>query len=401
MEPVGFNMIYCEKTEFGQISRSLSLHAVTGLHKKSKNLTQIGFLSLRSAKPNRLLVAQMKKLLLIIVALSLSVAQAAPAINLYSGEVVVPSQTEADRNRVIPQAFIQVLQKLSGQREIPLSPALDDASNNAARLLRSYRYKKVDITAADGTVTEELRLVAQFMQPEVDRIIQQIGLPRWQQERPDIQIWVVIDDGRNRQLKPLEFDYVWGSMEDVSAIRGLPVSWPELDEEEVQLVDMRLVWGGFTDYLIERGAPQDGVAIIAARREGPQWTVRWNLTSNGQNWSWQSNDLELMNALEEGIHQMADQIAASNSIAASEQGLWTVDISVGELNSAEAYVICLEYLQDLSLVNYVEILEADPGRVHFRLQLNASEDHLSDAFNRSPVLVPARAGSEYQYEFLH
>ena len=197
----------------------------------------------------------MKKLLLIIVMLSLSVAQAAPAINLYSGEVVVPGQTEADRNRAIPQAFIQVLQKLSGQREIPRSPALDDASNNAARLLRSYRYKKVDITAADGTVTGELRLVAQFMQPEVDRVIQQIGLPRWQQERPDIQIWVVIDDGRNRQLKPLEFDYVWGSMEDVAVIRGLPVSWPELDEEEVQLVDMRLVWGGFTDYLIERGAP--------------------------------------------------------------------------------------------------------------------------------------------------
>ena len=343
----------------------------------------------------------MKIILLIIVTLSLSVAQAAPAINLYSGEVVVPSQTEADRNRAIPQAFIQVLQKLSGQREIPRSPALDDASNNAARSLRSYRYKKVDITAADGTVTGELRLVAQFMQPEVDRVIQQIGLPRWQQERPDIQIWVVIDDGRNRQLKPLEFDYVWGSMEDVAVIRGLPVSWPELDEEEVQLVDMRLVWGGFTDYLIERGAPEDGVAIIAARREGPQWTVRWNLTSNGQNWRWQSDDLELMNALEEGIHQMADQIAASNSIAASEQGLWTVDISVGELNSAEAYVSCLEYLQDLSLVNVVEILGADPGRVHFRLQLNASAEHLSDAFSRNPVLVPARAGSEYQYEFLH
>ena len=394
-------MIYCEKTEFGQISRSLSLNSGAILLKRSKNLTQIGFPSLRSAKPNRLLVAQMKKLLLIIVALSLSVAQASPAINLYAGEVVVSSQAEADRNRAIPQAFVQVLEKLSGQREIQRSPALDDASNNAARLLRSYRYKKVDITAADGTVIEELRLVAQFMQPQVDGIIQQIGLPRWQQERPDIQIWVVIDDGRNRQLKPLEFDYVWGSMEDVAVIRGLPVSWPELDEEEVQLVDMRLVWGGFTDYLIERGAPQDGVAIIAARREGPQWTVRWNLTSNGQNWSWQSNNLELMNALEEGIHQMADQIAASHSIAASEQGLWTVDISVGELNSAEAYVSCLEYLQDLSLVNDVEIVEADPGRVHFRLQLNASEEHLSDAFNRSPVLVPARAGSEYQYEFLH
>jgi hypothetical protein len=47
-------MIYCGKSEFGQISRSFSLHAVT-LGKRPKNLTQIGFPSLRSVKSDRLL----------------------------------------------------------------------------------------------------------------------------------------------------------------------------------------------------------------------------------------------------------------------------------------------------------------------------------------------------------
>jgi hypothetical protein len=48
-------MIYCEKPEFGQISRSLSLNSGAIRLKRSKNLTQIGFLSLRSVKPDRLL----------------------------------------------------------------------------------------------------------------------------------------------------------------------------------------------------------------------------------------------------------------------------------------------------------------------------------------------------------
>ena len=183
-------------------------------------------------------------------------------------------------------------------------------------------------------------------------------------------------------------------------MRGLPVSWPELDEEEVQLLDMRLVWGGFTDYLVERGAPEDGVVIITARREGPQWTVRWNLASGSQNSSWQISDINFMSALAEGTHQMADQIAASNTIAASDQGAWTVDLTIGELNSASSYAHCLEYLQNLSLVNTVEILGADPGRVHFRLQLNASPEYLSEAFRQGTVLLPARAGSEFEYEFL-
>ena len=49
-------MIYCEKAEFGQISRSFSLNSGAIRLKRPKNLTQIGFPSLRSVKPDRLLV---------------------------------------------------------------------------------------------------------------------------------------------------------------------------------------------------------------------------------------------------------------------------------------------------------------------------------------------------------
>jgi hypothetical protein len=342
----------------------------------------------------------MKKLLLIFITLHLSVALAMAEVSLYSGDVVVPSQSEADRNAAIPEALIQVLQKLSGQREMPFSPALDEALTNANRLLLSFRYQNVDRAGPGGVITPELRLIAQFLKPEVDRVVQQAGLPRWQQERPAVEIWVVIDDGGKRVLKPLEFGYAWESVQDIAAMRGLPVSWPELDEEEVQLVDMRLVWGGFTDYLVERGAPADGVVIVAARREGPLWTLRWNLASDGQSWSWRTSDQELMFALAQGIHQMTDQLAASNTIAASEQGLGTTEITIGKLNGATDYAACLEYLQKQSLVTAVEILGADPGRVHFRLQLNAPSEHLFEAFDRGSVLLPARAGSEYDYEFL-
>ena len=343
---------------------------------------------------------QIKKLLLIFVLLHFSVAEAVVDADLYSGEVVVPSQTDVDRNEAIPEALIQVLKKLSGEREMPVSSVLDDALENASRLLLSFRYRNVDRTGPDGVITQELRLIAQFMEGEVDKVVTQIGLPRWQQERPTVQIWVVIDDGRKRELKPVEFGYAWESIEDTASVRGLPVSWPELDEEEVQLVDMRLVWGGFTEYLVERGAPADGVAIIAARREGPKWTLRWNLAIDDQQWSWRNGDRELTFALAQGIHAMTDRVSAINTIAASEQGLSTVEITIGKLNSAEDYVNCLEYLQDLSVVTTVEILGADPGRVHFQLQLNAASEYLSEAFRRGSVLVPANRGNDYEYEYL-
>lgn len=342
----------------------------------------------------------MKKILLRILILALATVDAVAGIDLYSGEVVVASQSEDDRNEAVPEALIRVFQKLSGQREMPNSPSLDAALGNAERMLLSFRYKNVDRAGPGGSIKQELRLVASFIQPEIDRVVQQIGLPRWQQERPPIQIWVILDDGRGRQLKPLEYEYAWQAMEDVAALRGLPVIWPELDEEEAQLIDMSLVWGGFTDYLVERGAPDDGVVIVAARRDGPQWILRWNLAAGGQHWSWWNTDHELMFALVDGIHQMTDQFAAANAIAVSEQGQWTVDITVGELLSAGDYAHCLAYLQGLSLVTAVDILAAEPGLVHFRMQLNAVPEYLGAAFNRGSVLLPARSGSNYEYEFL-
>ena len=130
----------------------------------------------------------MKRLLLIFFILHLPVITAVAEESLYSGEVLVPSQSEEDRSQAIPDALIQVLQKISGQREMPYSPSLDEALTNAEKLMLSFRYRNVDSSGPDGAVTQELRLVAQFLQPEVDRIVLQAGLPRWQQERPAVHI---------------------------------------------------------------------------------------------------------------------------------------------------------------------------------------------------------------------
>jgi hypothetical protein len=54
-------MIYSEKAEFGQISSSFSLNSGAVRLKRPKNLTQIGFLSLRSVKSDRLPVKKINQ----------------------------------------------------------------------------------------------------------------------------------------------------------------------------------------------------------------------------------------------------------------------------------------------------------------------------------------------------
>lgn len=339
-------------------------------------------------------------LLGLLLSLLLGLTSALADTDLYAGDVAVASQSEADRNQALPGALRQVLQKLTGLRELPAAQVLDDSLRAASSYLLSYHYQRVDQLDPEGNTAKQLHLVARFLPREVDRLVQTSGLPRWPQLRPAVQIWVIIDDGLGRRLQPLEYEFAWQAAERVADTRGLPIIWPELDEEEKQLIDTSLVWGGFTDYLIEKGAPPDGVAIVAAGRQGPVWNLRWSLTSGQQNWNWTSDDTQLSAAMANGIQQMADNMSASTAILASDQGQWTYEMTVANLLSSADYTRCLNYLQDLDLVTAVDILAAQPGQVHFRVQLNASPAYLSQAFSRGAVLAPSFTGQRDHFEYL-
>lgn len=306
----------------------------------------------------------------------------AQAQDLYAGTVAVAGQGVAERQAVLPAALRQVLQKLSGERELPPGPALDGALSGAAGMLRSFQYIEWQATTPEGGAESELRLVAQFSPAAVDGLMRALQLPRWRPERKPIVLWVMIDDGRGRQLQPLEYQYAWDRVEDVAAGRGLPVAWPGLSEELKQTVDLQLLWGGYTDQLLLDGSASDGVVAVAARREGPEWNLRWTFSDASATSSWRTRNLDLSAALVDGVHQLTDLVASIHSLGPAGQGQWQEELRVTGLRNRDDYVQCLDYLQDLSLVEAVAITRAGESGVGFRLDLNAEPSYLHGILSR-------------------
>jgi len=320
----------------------------------------------------------MRTILLILLLTVLPLAESlAVTIDVYTGEVAVESKDEKVRNRALPRALEHVLQKMSGLRSFEDQPLVNLALGRAPSILVSFYYQNVEFTLADGAVSQELRLVAKFSANAVDEMVRELALPLWPVEREPIRIWVVVDDGLDRRILPVEFDYAWQSMTDAAALRGLPVEWPVPDVEGTYSADAQLLWGGYTEDL--GMAPGKGVMIMAARREGPQWGVRSNLSYGDQSWTWRVQDIDLQAALNESLEQAVDQVAASNTIAASDLGTWMYDLTVKGLRNAGDYAHCLSYLQGLSVVTDVAVLSAQPGRATFRLQLSALPRYLEES----------------------
>jgi len=257
----------------------------------------------------------------------------------------------------------------------------------------SYYYEKFPVLQADATETEELRLVARFDEAAVDEMARALQLPLWQPQRSPLTAWLIVDDGLDRRVMPLEYRYAEQAMEQVAEGRGQPLAWPSPDEDGAYAVDEQILWGGYTEDLAPPGA--EGVLIAAARREGAEWSVRINVGFRGQHWSWRQNDIDLTVALTAGMQQVVDQVAAVQTIAASDLGTWQQELSVQGLAGAEHYRRCLDYLQNISLVDQVEVIHAQPGAVTFRLRLSAMPSHLEEILDSSQVLQRAEEGDSW------
>jgi hypothetical protein len=313
--------------------------------------------------------------------------------DLYSGAARVEDQSALEQRKAMPVALEQVMRKLTGLREFDEFPELEQVLKNARSMVVTYYYRNKKITLPDGNKQDELWLLAEFSQPAVDKVLQALELPLWKPERAPLAIWLVVDDGSSRRIMPIELQYAWEGLGELADSRGMPISWPPADAEGNYAVDSQLLWGGYTEELAESG-PVDAL-VIAARREGPEWNIRMNLDFGGQRWSWRNQDYDIQTALEEGMHMAINEVAAANSIAASDQGQSLFLMSVIGLANADDYVRCLAYLQGLSLVDHVMVEKAGPGRVKFGLTLNALPDYLLTTLESGNVLAATESESEF------
>lgn len=318
----------------------------------------------------------------------------AAGAELYTGEVPVADQGAAERDRAVPLALEQVLQKLSGLRGFEDYPLVQPALERAPALLLSYHYRNAEYLLADGSRESQLRLVARFSEPDVDEMARALQLPLWQPDRSPLTLWLVVDLGVERRIMPIEYVYVKQALEDVAARRGLPLRWPEPGPDGEYEADLQLLWGGYAEELAAAG--NVGVLIAAARREGPEWSVRMNFSYQGRHQAFRLSDIDLQASLTTGLQDIVDQIATLDSIAAADLGNWSQELVVGGLDSPADYRRCLNYLQGISIVDQVDVVSARPGTVIFRLGLTALPDYLEQSLASDGILARVEPDGGYE-----
>lgn len=330
-----------------------------------------------------------------ILMMALAPCATAADVDVYTGSVAVTDTSAGERNRALPLALANVLQKYSGLRSLEGVEGAEAALATAPAILVTFYYENAERPLADGSLLEERRLLARFTPSKVDELARVLQLPLWRPARPALEVWVVVDDGFGRSVLPLELAYLRDVLDDVAEGRGQPLLWPRPDEDGMYPVDMQLLWGGYTEELASVNGV--GVLILAARREGAEWGVRANLGFRGEHLASRLRDIDLERALSESLQWAIDGVAANSAIQAGDLFASSQEVTILGLDSAADYQACLAYLQGLTVVDGVTVRSARPGQVTFGLSLNALPQYLLESFERDGLFVPAEDGRAWLY----
>jgi len=114
----------------------------------------------------------------------------AGAGGLYTGQVAVASQSDAERAEALKSALGDVVVRVSGDKGVLARPEIAKAIADAERYVQQFSYQQ-DIVTEAGQTQVRLTLVAHFDRDAVDRLLRNAGSPKESPPPPDGQAAVV------------------------------------------------------------------------------------------------------------------------------------------------------------------------------------------------------------------
>ncbi len=314
---------------------------------------------------------------------------AARLTGLFQAEVDADGRNTASRDAALGLALHDVLVRVTGSEDSANGPAAQALLQQPGHFVEQFRF--LDVPAQLPDTEPQLRLWVQFDGVALAREIRRAGLPYWGRERPDVLVWLAVDDGGQRYLVAENARLAAAdALRKAASLRGLPLTLPLMDLQDQRAVQFTDVWGGFIgsiDAASQRYRPQIILlGKLERSRGGSGWRANWTLLGNGDRQDWASHANALNAGIEQGIAEAAELLAVQYAVVSSDESVRT--LLVDGVQNLKDYARVLKYLASLAPVEGVQVASVNGQEVAFNLQLSAAESNLRQVITLGKLLRP-------------
>lgn len=295
-------------------------------------------------------------------------ASAAQVTDLYQGK----APTSGDMVAAQGQALGQVLSKVTGKRDILTQPVVVKALAAPGDYVKSYGYQD------QGSVKY---LKAEFKSDKVNSLVSESQFALLGPARPQMAIWLVVDQGERRLLADQSSDGWAQALREQAQTLGLPISIPLMDLDDNMAVSATDVWGRFADPILQASQRYGAEMVVLGKLtpEGDKWSIDWGLY--GPKAAGEVTELTRGNSTgtqAEVAQGFADTLAAwlvKNYGARISGPATSQTLVVDGLSEVDSMIAVQKMLQGMANVSKVAIgkLEGDQVTFNFTLQGDQAE----------------------------
>jgi hypothetical protein len=358
------------------------------------------------------MIAQLKKIaryslmLLTLLLISWQPSAALQVSGLYSQQIPVTNDGEAERNRAFSEAFAAVVVKVSGDPRWLENPAIERAIAQAQNYVEatSYISESIQLPLEDNTAsadtdeeqfyTAEQRIISiNFAAALIDELLADAGIPVWDGNRPSVLVWMVLQNsaGDREFLTADSNPEIVQVMQDFAAARGLPIIFPVLDFEDRKTLSENVAWN-LDEAVISSASERYGADSILAGRlhftASSELVGLWQFQFQDQADVFDGFDSELQSYLYDPLNRITTQLASYFAILPESIDGETIRLRIDGIKTLNAYSSLLNYVENLGLVAIVTTAEVDGERIELQLSLVGDARQLYEQIALDRDLLP-------------
>ncbi|MGL0933796.1 DUF2066 domain-containing protein [Vibrio vulnificus] len=307
--------------------------------------------------------------LLMIGCLSLP-AYALTQVDIYRTEVAIDSTKDKGEELARQQAMKQVIVRASGYQDSVDNPVVTKALQSSARYVSQLSYGK------EGDV---MTLKLLFNDAQIRSLLTQAQLPFWSTNRNNLLVWLVEEQNYDRKIVwEHSASRVSEQLKQAARYRGLPLTLPVGDFDDITGIEVSDLWGGFAKpiSLASGRYPVDGVLVIRAQGN----SLRWNLYDQSPGAIARSNVAPVTGSANGGdaatqlINAVADFYAKRSAVVVLGESSESVVVKFLNINNAIDFFTLEKTLTSLNSVANLDVLEIKGNELMLRVHLLASQE---------------------------
>ncbi len=294
--------------------------------------------------------------------------------NLYRGKILVTDKSQQTRIKAHRWAIEQVLTKVTGSREILANKDVQyEIRVRTANYIKSFSF-----------VTDEqnrIFLVDEFDQSKIDSLIRKVNGSIWGQRRPLTAIWLVVEEGQQRNfVTTADFPQLTEVAIQSAENRGLPVVIPAMTQEQRSQVYTSDVWARFDQIIYPQSKQIDAEHFVMARLRyvdaitEPEyktgWLLDYQLFDGRQFLTEGSFNGEQFDVTKEMINELGDYFAKVYAINNNRIQQQEVTLIVNNLTSMLNLKAAEKHILDLPPVKKAYLQSVEGSTAKFKLWLS-------------------------------